>query len=224
MKLLIALGIEVGPKQKGHTFREEINYVLRHSKLMLVFDEANFRFLVRLPVIPRRLGWIGYGLTLWMLAFLMILVCTPQSYKTAKSKFVKATGYSIEQFEERILMTVDLPTELSHEDALGVARIHFPGVTNERYLQMIVLQVLATERNYISDLEKVATLAHDFAREDNGSKIKIRHIDAALSNVLSPSIGESPDKHIEKNEQHGKSATKISENGPAEQEPLALLV
>jgi hypothetical protein len=46
-------------------------------------------------------------------------------------------GFAMEQFDERILKTVQLPEELCEADLLAVARIHFPELASE-YLQFVV--------------------------------------------------------------------------------------
>src|SRR5580704_2884635 len=66
-----------------------------------------------------------------------VLVCTTQSYLPAKRRFVNKMGFAMEQFDERILKTVQLPEELCEADLLAVARIHFPELASE-YLQFVV--------------------------------------------------------------------------------------
>jgi hypothetical protein len=118
-----------------------------------------------------------------------VFVCTPQSYLPAKRRFVKTTGFAMEQFDERILKTVQLPEELSESDLLAVARIHFAG-SPEECLRYVVDMVLATERNFVSDIEKIATLAKDNAREHSRNRPVLADIEAAISDVL-PTVLET---------------------------------
>jgi hypothetical protein len=99
-----------------------------------------------------------------------VFVCTPQSYLPARRRFVNPTGFAMEQFDERILKSVHLPEELCEADLLAVARIHFSELADE-YLQFVVNTALATKRNFVSDIKKIATLAKDSARE-HGRKLQ----------------------------------------------------
>lgn len=124
-----------------------------------------------------------------------VFVYTPQTNQPAKKRFVKATGYTMEQFDERILMTVNLPNELSESDLIAVARIHFPEL-QELHLKYVVNKALATERNYISDIEKIATLAKYKAKTNGRAVPLLEDINAAIANVLpvgsSPSLRSAP--------------------------------
>lgn len=102
----------------------------------------------------------------------------PQSYLPAKRRLVRTTGFAMEQFDERILKTVHLPNELSEPDLLAVARIHFQDLPDD-YLSLVVKAALATERNYVSDISKIATLAKDNAREEGRERPLLDDIEAA---------------------------------------------
>src|SRR4029077_3699082 len=116
-----------------------------------IFDESQ----LLLPAVysrnttPARLNWVRRSIMDQKIA--AVFVCTPQSYLPAKQRFVKATGFAMEQFDERMLKTVHLPEELSEADLLAVARIHF-GELAEQYLRYVVVTVVATERNFVSDI------------------------------------------------------------------------
>jgi hypothetical protein len=72
---------------------------------------------------------------------------------------------------------------LSESDLLAVARIHFADLSDE-YLHYVVDKALATERNYVSDIEKIATLAKDNAREHGRDRPLLCDIEAAIADVL----------------------------------------
>jgi hypothetical protein len=183
------LGLEVGPANAGRELRERIDYVLRFSRLQIIFDESQ-RLLPAAysrNTAPARLNWVRRSIMDQEIA--AVFVCTPQSYLPAKRKFVKTTGFAMEQFDERILKTVQLPEELSESDALAVARIHFAGLPEE-YLRYVADKVLATERNFVSDIEKIATLAKDNAREHSRNRPALADIEAAISDVL-PTVLET---------------------------------
>lgn len=178
-----ALGIDSAPGRRGHDLRERIDYVLRFSKLLLCFDESNFL----LPgsysrnTTPARLNWVRRSLMDRKMP--AVFVYTPQTNQPAKKRFVKATGYTMEQFDERILMTVNLPAELCESDLIAVARIHFPRLA-ELHLKYVVSKALATERNYVSDIEKIATLANFKAKQGGRAVPILDDINSAIGNVL----------------------------------------
>ena len=178
-----SLGIEVAAQNSVRDLRERIEYVLRFSNLALCFDE----FQLALPAsfsrntAPARLNWVRRAVMDQGLA--AVFICTPQSYLPAKNRFVRTTGFAMEQFDERILKTIHLPDELSEADLFAVARIHFAGLGDD-YLQVVVGAALATERNYISDIEKIATLAKDNAREQGRDLPLLDDIEAAIADVL----------------------------------------
>lgn len=180
-----ALGLDLGPKARGTQLRERIDYLLRHSRLMLIFDEAHLIFPTSFSrnTPPARLNWVRRAVMDSGLP--CAFVCTPQSYKSARNRFVKATGFVIEQFEERILKTVELPQELCAEDLLAAARIHFPNL-KPIYLEFVVRKVKAKERNLMSDLEKIATLARDNAMECGRELPILEDLKAAIADVMPP--------------------------------------
>lgn len=178
-----ALGIDSAPGRRAQDLRDRIEYVLRFSQLLLCFDESNFL----LPgsysknTTPARLNWVRRSLMDRKTP--AVFVYTPQTNQPAKKRFVKATGYTMEQFDERILMTVQLPNELCEDDLIAVAKIHF-GKLHDAHLRSVVHKVLATERNYISDLEKIATLANYKAKAAGRTVPLLADINAALANVM----------------------------------------
>jgi hypothetical protein len=178
-----SLGMEVGAQNRGRDLRERIDYVLRFSRLLLCFDESQLLLPAAFSrnTAPARLNWIRRSVMDQDVP--AVFICTPQSYLPAKRRFLKATGFAMEQFDERILKTVHLPEELSEADLLAVARIHFPDLAEE-YLHFVVETALATERNYVSDIEKIATLAKDNAREEGRERPLLCDIEAAIADVL----------------------------------------
>lgn len=195
-KIAESLGMEVGSGRTSRELRERVEYVLKFSRLQLCFDEAQFAiiptsFTRNTP--PARLNWIRRAVMDQGVP--VVFACTPQSYHTAKTRFLKATGFAMEQFDERIY-THDLPTELPEADLLAVARVHFSDLSDD-HLQFVVQTALATERNYVSDIEKIATRAKYNARK-NGRRIPtLIDIKAAIGEVL-PQIGVTTLPLIEK--------------------------
>lgn len=186
-----ALGIAWGRTDRaGFRLRETINRVLTHSGMMLVFDESQFLIPGNYTrnTVPARLNWLRRNIMDRNIP--CALVATPQSYKPAKDRFVKKTGFAIGQFDERILKTVNLPEELSRDDLMAIARIHFPNLA-EQYLQYVVANTLATERNYVSDVEKIAALSNVNARQAGRKAPALADIKSAIADVLP--VAEKPD-------------------------------
>lgn len=185
-----SLGVNVDAKNSVRDLREQIDYVLRFSGLTLCFDEWQFALPANYSrnTAPARLNWVRRAVLDRNLA--AVFVCTPQSYHSAKKRFVKVTSYAFEQFDERILKTVHLPNELSEPDALAVARIHFNGMSDE-IVGIVARAALATERNYVSDISKIATLAKDNAREEGRDRPLLRDVEAAIADVL-PALPTRP--------------------------------
>jgi hypothetical protein len=59
-------------------------------------------------------------------------IYTPQSWKRMEKNYLRATSYTIEQFEGRLLRrAVVLPDELPRQEMIEVARIHFPELSDD---------------------------------------------------------------------------------------------
>ena len=96
-----SLGIEVGPGTSGRDLRDLIDYVLRFSHLQLIFDECQFLIEQNYSrnTAPARLNWVRRSIM--DQGSPVVFVCTPQSYEPAKNRFVRATGFAMEQFDKR---------------------------------------------------------------------------------------------------------------------------
>lgn len=186
-----AIGIQSGPDARGYKLRETIDHVLSQSGLMLVMDES--QFLVpgsySKSTSPARLNW--FRINVMNKGIPSALVATPQSYKPSKDRFVKKTGFAIGQFDERILKTVSLPDELEKADLLAIARVHFPTLKSQ-YLEFVVERAIATERNYVSDIEKIATLARVSAEQSGRETPILADIQSAIADVL-PALPPAPE-------------------------------
>ena len=60
---------------------------------------------------------------------------------------------------------MSLPVELSESDQLAVARVHFPNLADD-CLELVVSEIMKTERDYVSDIAKIARHAKDNAQEN----------------------------------------------------------
>jgi hypothetical protein len=110
--------------------REQIELVLETSHLMVIFDESQFLYPVRFSKNsrPHRLDFVRRVIIdpEYSAAF----VSTPQSYHQARRKFERATGFTFEQLDGRLLtqQPAELPEEISHEEVIAVAAVHLQGL------------------------------------------------------------------------------------------------
>ena len=187
-----ALGIETVARQRGHDFRGEIEFVLQQFRPLLIFEEASFLYPATFSknTMPARLNWVRRSVM--DRGIPCAFVWTPQTHRDARNRFLKATNFAIEQFDGRILKTVNLPAEIAREDLLAIARIHLRDLPDD-YCEYVVSKAAATERNYCSDVSNIAALAYSNA-EDGGRTIpNLADIKAAIADVL-PAPGELPEE------------------------------
>ena len=127
-----------------------------------------------------------------------VLICTPQRrfgpdgkaepmkqlrFSSLAARFVKTTGFAIEQFEERIDDTLVLPDQLEDDDLLALVHVHFPDV-DEDCIEYVVSAVGATERNYASDIAKISRRAKCYAQDNGRERPIFDDIEAAVHHVL----------------------------------------
>jgi Mg-chelatase subunit ChlI len=112
----------------------------------------------------------------------LAVVVTPQSFLPAVNRFVKKTGYAMEQFFGRNYRAVQLPSELEEADMVAVARIHFPEMGDD-YLALIA-DLARLSENYLQAVEAIAKLARYIARREKHRRITVDDIQAAASEVI----------------------------------------
>ena len=180
-----SLGIEVGPGTSGRDLRDLIDYVLRFSHLQLIFDECQFLIEQNYSrnTAPARLNWVRRSIM--DQGSPVVFVCTPQSYEPAKNRFVRATGFAMEQFDKRFY-SVKLPERLGEADLFAVGRKHC-GDLDEAYLQKVVGTVLTAKGNFVGDMEMIGTLAKDNALDHGRERPMRADIEAAIARVF-PSV------------------------------------
>lgn len=177
-----AFGIQHGHSAGGETLKAKVEFVIRFGGLMMIFDEAAFLMPSNFSATtaPARLNWVRTAIVDCKVPY--VLVVTPQSYHGAVSRFVKKTGYSIEQFLGREALRVNLPNELPHEDLLAVARIHFPD-TDEDLLGLVAAKAMQSE-SYLKAVENIARRARYNATKRGAKKLTLRDVDLAISEVM----------------------------------------
>ncbi|MHC1762791.1 MAG: AAA family ATPase [Verrucomicrobiia bacterium] len=184
-----AFGIDYAPSNEAYRIRDQVQHVLQHSGLFMVFDEAHFLVPITYwkSTAPRRLNWVrcqiidkGVGCAFF---------ATPQSYKQTLDRFAKETGYAMEQWLGRMAPPVTLPEELDFEDLLAVAKLRFPGIKAPQ-LEVICSAAMASE-GYLKNIELFAKYAQFLASQRGAPEAGAEDIKAAIQQFI-PSAVKKP--------------------------------
>ena len=199
------LGIAVKYGTRAQVLWERVEYILQQSHMFLILDEA--AFLVpqnyTADTAPARLNWVrtevvNRGLPL-------ALVETPQTFLPAADRFVKKTGFAMQQFFGRNHRIVQLPGELEEADMIAVARIHFPEMGDD-YLALIA-DLAGLSENYLQTVEAVAKLARYIARREGHRRITVSDIENAASEVIPQRAVPVSDPTVGATRKHGATRT-----------------
>jgi hypothetical protein len=196
-----ALGIPFTYGTQAQVLRERIEYVLRQSSMFLILDESAFLIpqSYTATTAPGRLNWVRTEIVDRGLP--LALVHTPQTFLPATDKFVKKTGFAMQQFFGRIYRAVQLPSELERADLIAVARIHFPEMGDD-YLE-VVGDLAELSENYLQTVEAVAKLARFIARREGHRRVTISDIEAAAGEIIPRQATPAPDSSLSAGRQPG---------------------
>ena len=212
-----AMGVDCSYGSNVSRLQERVEFVIQHSGLFLVLDEAHFLIpqTYNETTAPSRLNWVRTEIVDRGLP--VAIAVTPQSFDSAVSRFVKKTRYTMEQFFGRNFLTRKLPDALSKADMLAVARIHFPDMDDDA-IGYIACEATLSE-NYLQAVAGIAKLARWKASKAN-RRISARDIEAAVAEVL-PGRGmaatEPPGAEDASTRRHGARAPRrdsVPINGP----------
>jgi hypothetical protein len=174
-----AIGLPCGPKTRGTALKEQIQYIIRHAGLFLVFDEAHFLipagFDRNTP--PARLDWIRTQIIDKDLP--VALVTTPQAFGDAAAKFQNWTGYNFNQFFGRIMRSVSLPDTLDNADVLAVVKILAPDIPEN--LHRFIAGTAQQSAGYLNTAKAICKLARHIARRNNRPGITQADVELAAS-------------------------------------------
>jgi len=181
-KVADAAGIAYSYKTNQNELKAKVEYVIQHCRLFFIFDECAFLVpqTYSKTSAPVRLNWVRTEIVDRHLPFAAVV--TPQSFHGAVKQFVKTTGYVMEQFLGRTLLTVPLPSELEEKDLIAVAKIHFPEM-DEDHLGLIAAQAMLSE-NYLMAVEAIAKRARYIAKREKHRTITLKDLDIAISEVI----------------------------------------
>jgi hypothetical protein len=123
-----ALGIPIKSSNTRRKIAEIVQYVIRHARLGIIFDEAQFLLPPPTSAIqaPARLDWVRRNVIDRKLP--CALVCTPQTFNHAVKNLRDKRGYNFDQILGRIDLTVTLPDTVEKDDLAEILKIHGAGI------------------------------------------------------------------------------------------------
>ena len=193
-----ALGIDCSYGSNPSRLKERVEYVIQHGGLFLLLDEAHFLAPMNFTetTSPHRLNWVRTEIVDRHLP--LAISVTPQAFKSAIDRFVKKTRYDMTQFWGREFLPCVLPEVLSEADLIAVARIHFPGLSDN------ALGYIANEarlsQNYLQAVEAISRRTRYLAAKRGGA-VKLKDVETAVSEVLarrvSASQGDSEEARVD---------------------------
>jgi DNA transposition AAA+ family ATPase len=205
-----AFGISHDPRSSNRILRNVVAYVVKWSRLTLVYDEAHFLIPTRYSrgTPPSRLNWIrcqvidrGVGCAFFS---------TPQSYNGALQRYVQQTRYTFEQWVGRVGASLTLPEDLPNEDLVAVARRLCPTLSDR--LVSLLASCAAFSDGYVATLEDLAERLRFYAGRGGRSIPSEDDVDAAVLRVMG-----KPIKSILQ-----EAARKLSAEEAAEAQPLVI--
>ena len=195
-----ALGIDCSYGSSAARLKERVEYIIQHSGLFLALDEAHFLVAQNYGATsaPNRLNWVRTEIVDRGLP--LALIVTPQSFSQALDRFVRKTGYNMDQFLGRQALSCPLPDELSEADLIAVARIHFPEL-GENALDYIANEARLSQ-NYLQAVDAISSRAKHLASLRNG-RVSLKDVKTAVKEVLGRRIspaapeGDAPETVVE---------------------------
>ncbi|HZM06323.1 MAG TPA: AAA family ATPase [Candidatus Saccharimonadales bacterium] len=173
------LGMQFSFETPTAKLKDRVEYIMRYSGLMLIFDEGQFLLpqCFSAGTLPTRLNWVRTQIIDRKLP--VALITTPQALSAALDKFHRKTSYNFEQFTGRIAHTATLPDKLCREDLLAIARFYAPGLS-DRSLNLIVSKAQQTN-SYIKSVENIIIRARWLASRDHRDAITDEDLEASAS-------------------------------------------
>jgi DNA transposition AAA+ family ATPase len=173
-----ALGVEVTLRTKWRELKTTLEFILKHSGLTFVFDEAAW-------LIPQR---YTAKTTPWRLNFIrsqmlengcpVVIVTTPQFFGPAAHRFEKITGFNLTQWRGRVMRSVQLPAELPQKDLRAVVKIHFADL-KESLITMIVSVAMFSD-SYLFAVEKISRNARAVAKKNGHADIELPDLEEGI--------------------------------------------
>jgi hypothetical protein len=179
-----SLGLQFALSATGTRIKEAVDYVIRHSGLMFIFDEAHFLIPQRIfrETQPSRLNWVRTHIIDRKLP--VAIVTTPQAFSHAVTKFTRTTGYNFEQFLGRIAHAAALPDKISTESLKAIVKFYGPDLDAAQ--QKLVIGAALTKPSYIKAAENIISLARWIAGREGRKAIAFEDLELAAEGRMHP--------------------------------------
>ena len=176
------LGVVRGPGYNSEQTSLRVIDVLKKSRLMLVLDESDRLWPQRNRLLssPPRILW----LTLLVNAGVPVALVSMPGFFKARELFIKRAGWDGSQFDRRLSMIQELPTQLSQADLRGMARHLMPFGSAECH-DLLVSYAQASKTNLSAIIETLRT-ARLLAKEDGRNQATFADLQATIRNVRLP--------------------------------------
>jgi hypothetical protein len=158
-----ALGIAYSHTTTTLTLRDQVEFVIKHSGLAVIYDEAHYLVPISYnkATPPRRLNWVRAKLVDRDVP--TAFFATPQSYRQSLAKYAEETGYRIEQWLGRVAPAVILSDKIPFDEIVAVARSKFPELSQAQ-LEELADRVVVSNGN-LKSLELAGKRARFLAGE-----------------------------------------------------------
>jgi histone H3/H4 len=177
-----ALGLGNFLSYKGCQIRDRVESVLLTKNLLLVLDESQrlwpqynsnrFSF-------PNRVTWI---MTMANAGVPIAMISTPQFIEIQKA--VEITGWNSHQLTGRIKHYEPLPTELSQDDLIGVARAVLPEASSDA-LKALAIYARNSAR-YLAAIDSIADRARYLAMKAGRDTATTADVQKAMKESVIP--------------------------------------
>ena len=177
------LGLDYSEHVSHGRLKAAVEYAMHESGLMPVYDEAQYliplKYTKTTP--PRRLNWVRTHVIDRHLG--CAFFATPQSYRETLDRYVKVTGYRMEQWLGRMAPPVILPADLSPADILAAARKMFPDFDPD-LLELICSRSMRSEA-YLKAIDLVCRRALFLAaKAGRGMDCSLEDVERALAEMI----------------------------------------
>jgi hypothetical protein len=179
-----ALGMASSHSMKGQQMCERIEDVIRSSKLMLVFDSAEYCWPMsnRREALPNRLIWIMSALVEHGAP--VVLIARPQFTQDQKT-IERKTLWRSANFLSMLTHFLPLPAKVSREDMIAIASHHLPDAT-EASIKSIASYAGASAK-HVAGIESVVRTAREIASRDGRQSVSAEDVFRAIKDEVLPS-------------------------------------
>jgi hypothetical protein len=180
LSIAAALGIQCNYKANARVLRMKIEYILQHTGLMLIMDEAHFLLpaSAHRALRPTRLNWVRACVVDRRLP--VALVTTPQAFKTEMDRVKRA--YNFDQWDGRIDRHIILDENISVEDLLAVVRHKAPDFSPAFHKIISGAAILAV--NYYSAVKSIVDTAEWIAKRAGREQPTLADLKAAIAEAV----------------------------------------